>query len=258
MNADACSGFSVMAYLYLDVAYGQREAYLSTLVRIEGLYQKGNVGFSPCRAQATRTAIPPTYPLGPLDGLKRTGIRFWVELGPWAPRRLAAMEFPLRFIDCYPLPTGWDWAAVALEFKAPDPFTRGVPGSEPVVSPTIAQTKARNMVLPSPDTNKEAPKAIQDRATQDVRPEVRQAWNEGMEGLDTKDVFMGKKGKCADFQSLGGKASPTKSPLSPLMEGPLQSTMLVSKGDSCRKAHPYGKLDTAAPSGASSMGWRLQ
>ena len=51
--------------------------------------------------------------LGPIDGLKQTGIRLRAEFGPWAPRRLAATEYSVRYIDCYPPPTGWDWAAKA-------------------------------------------------------------------------------------------------------------------------------------------------
>ena len=74
-----------------------------------------------------------------MDGLKQTGIRLWAEFGPWAPRRLAATEYSMRYIDCRPLPTGWDWAAKALDFRAPDPPIRGVPGGEHVADPTIAQ-----------------------------------------------------------------------------------------------------------------------
>ena len=73
-----------------------------------------------------------------MDGLKHTGFRLWAEFGPRAPRRLAAMEYSIRYIDCHPLPTGWGRAAKALDFKAPDPFIRGVPGGEPVVVPTSA------------------------------------------------------------------------------------------------------------------------
>ena len=86
----------------------------------------------------------------------------------------------MRYIDCYPLPTGWDWGAKVLDFKAPGPFIRGVPGGEPVVAPTIAQTKAQNIVLTTPGNHKEVPKAIRDRPIQDVRPEAQQTLNKGM------------------------------------------------------------------------------
>ena len=94
-------------------------------------------------ARASHVAIPPSYHLGPFDGFKRTGIRLWAEFGPRAPRRLAAIEYSTRYIDCFPLPTGRDWAAQALDFEAPGPFIRGVPGGGPVVIPAIAQSKAQ-------------------------------------------------------------------------------------------------------------------
>ena len=48
----------------------------------------------------------------------------------------------MRYINSYPLPAGWDWAAKALDFPDPEPVIRGFPGSEPVVGRAIAQTKA--------------------------------------------------------------------------------------------------------------------
>ena len=132
------------------MAYDHCDAWKSTLVKIEGrlpkgrdakadnLCQKAKVGYYPCCSQAAHVAIPPAYPLGPLDPLKRMGIRLWAEFGPWASRRLAAIEYTMRYIKCYPPPTGWDWAAKALDFSAPGPIIRGVPGGEPVVVSTIA------------------------------------------------------------------------------------------------------------------------
>ena len=87
MDTDACLSFSVAAYQSQDIAHGHCEAYLSTLFRIEGrlsncrdgkvgnLCQRAKVGYFPCSTQATHVAIPPTYYLGPIDGLKQTGIR---------------------------------------------------------------------------------------------------------------------------------------------------------------------------------------
>ena len=106
----------------------------------------------------------------------------------------------MRYIDYHPLPTGCDWAAKALDIKAPDPFILGVPGGEPVVAPTIAQTKAQNIASPMPGSNREVPKAIQDRPTQDVRPEVQQTLTKGMKGTYAKDMYMAKKGKGTDFR----------------------------------------------------------
>ena len=100
--------------------------------------RRAKVGYCPCCTRATHVAIPPPYPLGPYGGLKHTGIRLRAEFDPWAPRRPAATEYSMRYIDCYPLPAGRDWAAKAFDFKAPGPCIRGVPGGEPVVIPTIA------------------------------------------------------------------------------------------------------------------------
>ena len=71
-----------------------------------------------------------------------------------------------------PPPTGWDWAAKALDCEAPDSFKRGASGGEPIATPTIEQAKARNIVFPTPGDNKEALKAIRDRAMQDEDPAV--------------------------------------------------------------------------------------
>ena len=105
------------------------------------------------------------------------------------------MEYSIRYIDCYPLPTAWDWAAKDLAFKDPDPCIRNAPGGEQVVVPTNAETKARNIALQTPGNNKEEPKAIHDRTTQDGYPEVQQNLNKGSIGLDPKDVYLEKEGK---------------------------------------------------------------
>ena len=117
-----------MAYQSWDIACGHCESRQLALVRIEGRLSVGHggtaggfsqtakVGFCPCCVQATRVAITPPYSLAPLDGLKQMGIRLCAEFGPWAPRRLAAMEYAMRYIERCPLPKGWDWAAKALDF----------------------------------------------------------------------------------------------------------------------------------------------
>ena len=162
MNTDACLGFPVMAHQSWGIAHGHCAARQSTLVGFEGrlskghngkadgLCQKSTGGYCPCCARATRVAISPPYSLGPLGGLKQTGIRLWAEFGPWAPRSLAAMEYPMLYIERYPLPTGWDWAAKSLDFNAPDPVIRGAPGGEPDVTPIIVHTKAQNIAFTMP------------------------------------------------------------------------------------------------------------
>ena len=85
----------------------------------DGLCRKAKVGYCPCCTQASHVAIPPSYTIGAMCPLKRMGVRLWTALGPWAPRRLAATDYFMRYINCYPLPTGWDRAAEAPDFSAP-------------------------------------------------------------------------------------------------------------------------------------------
>ena len=119
--------------------------------------------------------------------------------------------------------------------------------------PTIAQTKARNIAPPTPDKNKEAPKAIQDRPTPDVRPGVQQTLTKGMKGTHAKDVYMAKKGTGTDSRLLEGRASPFPGSSVPYVGDFLKLTSLIPKGESSQKT-PYEELDAAAPSSASSRG----
>ena len=119
MDIDACFGHSVMGYQSWDVVYDHCDDWRTTIVRLEGRLSKGNdanakdnlcqkvkVRYCPCCARATHVAVPPPYALGELDPLKLQGARLWAEFGPWAPRRLAAIEYSMRYITCYPRPTG--------------------------------------------------------------------------------------------------------------------------------------------------------
>ena len=105
---------------------------MCTLVRLEGrlskgyeakgkdgLCQKAKVGCCPWCARATHVAIPQSYTIGAMGPLKQMGIRVWPAFGPWAPRRLAAIDYSMRYINRYPLPTGWDLAAESLDSQAP-------------------------------------------------------------------------------------------------------------------------------------------
>ena len=95
MNADACSGCSVMGHQSWGAVYGHCGAWKSTLARSEGrlsrgfeakakdgLCQRAKVGYCPCCTQATHVAIPPAYTLGALDPLKQMGVRLWTAFGP--------------------------------------------------------------------------------------------------------------------------------------------------------------------------------
>ena len=54
----------------------------------------------------------------------------------------------MRHTNSHPLPAGWDWAAKALDFSAPEPIIREIPGGEAVVVQTILRTKASNAAPP--------------------------------------------------------------------------------------------------------------
>ena len=148
-------------------------------------------------------ANPPSFSVGPLDGLKQTGIRPWAELGPWAPGRLAAMEYSVRYIERHPLPMRWDWAAEALDFKAPDTFIRGVLGGEPVVIRAIAQTKAQYIAFPMPGNGRAAQKAITDRTMLGANKVAQQTSNKGFKNVSQTDVRCDQRGECADFRRFG-------------------------------------------------------
>ena len=126
MNAGACLRYSVAGYRSWDVVYYHCEAWKSTLVRLEGrlskghvskakggLCQKAKVGYGPCCTRFAHVAIPQSYPHGVLDPLKQMRARLWAACGPWAPRRLAAIEYSLRYSNSYQLPTGWFQPAIS-------------------------------------------------------------------------------------------------------------------------------------------------
>ena len=119
-------------------------------------------------------ATPPAYAVGELGPLKLMETCLWAAFGPWAPRRLAAIDYSMRYINNYPLPTGWDWAAKALDFSAPEPVIRGIPVGEPLVIRAIAHTHAANanrpMLPPPADTQNAADPLITQITSQAVIP----------------------------------------------------------------------------------------
>ena len=114
----------------------------------------------PCCAVATHVAVPGSYALGTFGRLKRTGRRLWAEGGPWAPRRLVAIEYIMRLNDCMRLPTDWDWAAHSLEFTAPHALVRGAFLGALFFIPAVAQAKANTARTrePEPERSQTAPK----------------------------------------------------------------------------------------------------
>ena len=73
----------------------------------------------------------------------------------------------------------------------------------------------------------------------------------GSKGLYQKDANLDQKGKRADFRFLGWGASPSPSFSGLPVEGSLQLTSLIPRGDSYREVAPYEELDTAVPSSSS-------
>ena len=65
------------------------------------------------------------------------------------PRRSAAVGYVLRFNDCAPLPTGWDWAAKSLEVQAPDPHAWAQSKQRPVKREMETDTQKDLPELPS-------------------------------------------------------------------------------------------------------------
>ena len=173
-NTDACLGKSDMGYQSWDAVYGHCEAWKWTLVRLEGRLSKGNdgkakdgicqkakVGYCPCCTRATLVAIPQSYAIRAMDPSKHVGIRLWAAFRPWAPRRLAAIGYSMRYINSYPLPTGWDWAAKSLDIQAPEPIIRGTRGGEPIVIRAISQTHDAHVLRPKLPRPKE-PKKVEE------------------------------------------------------------------------------------------------
>ena len=73
-------------------------------------------------------------------------MRLWTSDGPWAGRRLAAVNYVLTS-NGTPLPVGWDWAARSLDFAAPDPLVRPISRGVPVPIPTIADAEEQKQTL---------------------------------------------------------------------------------------------------------------
>ena len=76
----------------------------------------------------------------------------------------------MRYINSHPLPTGWYWAAKALDFSAPEPIFRGIPGGDPIVIQTVAQTKASSVARPMLRPPEEQKKAVDPPIAQTTLP----------------------------------------------------------------------------------------
>ena len=99
MKTDACLGNSVMGYQSWDVVHNHSEAWMSILVRLEGRLSKGHVtNAKDGLCQKAKVGYIPrcdslSYLLGALGPRKQMEVRLWAAFGPWAPRRLAAIEY---------------------------------------------------------------------------------------------------------------------------------------------------------------------
>ena len=128
----------------------------------------------------------------------------------------------MRCINCYPLPTDWDWAAKALDFSTPDPIIRGVPGGDPVVIQTIAQPEASNATLPILNYNEDAQKAEPAIAQPDVNPAMQQKPKATSPSPKQQNLPSVDPGKRTDFRLLGWTAPPPPSSSGPPVASPLQ------------------------------------
>ena len=73
--------------------------------------------------------------------------------GPWAGRRLAAVNYVLDS-NGSPLPVGRHWAARPLEFAAPNPLVRSILRGIPAPIPTIADDEMQQKTFEEDlDTN---------------------------------------------------------------------------------------------------------
>ena len=229
-----------MAYQAWEIAYGSCEAWKYNLVRLEGPLskgrdaargspaQRGEVRYFPCCVRATHVATPKSYLLEPYAGFKHTGIRLWAASGPWAPQRLATIDYSMRFSGCFPLPTGRDWAAKSFGFPAPGPFIRGVFRGVPLSVPTVASEKAMIAANAKKDKNAGATK---------VPP----------------DVTRGKNADASAWTTTQDRPVPSPLGVSGLTaDGSLHLDSPLPRGALPQKAPSSTGVATTFPSGASS------
>ena len=241
------------------------EAYQSTIVRIEGLPPRAMMARLTDSVKKPKSAtvfaapgplarqILRSFPWGPLMVSNKLGSAYGLNVAHGrrdASRRRSTQCAIFGSIPSQRVGVG----RPTLDFKAPGPCIRGAPGGEPVATPTIAQTKARNISFPMPGNNKEVPKAIIDRTTLGANTGAQQTSNKGSKGMSRKDANWDQRGKRADFRLFGWKAPPSPSFSGLPAEGSLQFTSLISKGDPYPKAPPYDGLESAVPSSSSSRG----
>ena len=125
------------------MAHGTYEAGNFNLIRLVGpasegheamdqLAQKAKVGVCPCCVKATHIAEPPSSKLGAYGELENSGMRISADDGPWAGRRLAAVQ---RVLDSNGSPLSLErvWAAHALECVPPSALIRYIDRGVPVL-----------------------------------------------------------------------------------------------------------------------------
>ena len=144
----------------------------------------------------------------------------------------------MRYINLRPLPSGPDWAALPLDFKAPGPFIRGVRRGHPVAIPTVARAKARNIA----------------HTTQDKNAEARKDVHVGSTGMSQKDVNVAQKDKRADLLALDRPASPSPNFAGVTADGSLHSTSPIPQGSRPQRAPSLMDVDTAVPPSTSTRG----
>ena len=85
-------------------------------------------------------AVPPSLGLGAYSPLKDLGMDLWASGGPWAGRRLVAVNYVLG-ANGFPMLVGWGPAARLLEFDPPNPLIRAISCRLPVPIPTMADAE---------------------------------------------------------------------------------------------------------------------
>ena len=127
--------------------------------------REAKVGHCPCCAIATHVAVPPPVESGAYSELKELGVGHWAPDGPRAGRRLEAVTYLLDTNGARLL-GGWDWAACALQFLAPDPLIRSLSQCTPLPIPTIADAeKHKKNITKDLDTHTalQGPRAAADK-----------------------------------------------------------------------------------------------
>ena len=142
----------------------------------------------------------------------------------------------MRYVNCTPLPTGWDWAAKSLDFLAPDPLIRGVHRGDPVAIPTVASAKAGILAKTKRDKITDVRKDTNTGAIE-LPPEVKRKKNADPSALTCNQAGLAPSPLDAAGLEAGGS---------------LHLDSLLPRGGTFQMVPSSKGVDNALPSGASS------